>query len=205
MPFSRILCVFCCKTALSTLIPSVEKARLVVAENSATEELMKIPSEEDNVFSLDMRGIGESQSGAGPASGPASKEYGHIFGSEYFMDNSCRLMGESLAGGRIRDILAAITLLRDAGSREITLEGRGHAGLMIAYAAAMGPLPGIAKIELHDMPESFLREDRTLRSPVLLFGILKQFDLPQLYQAMRQFNPQAEIQIHWQRSAPGKA
>jgi len=178
--------------SLMTRIPSVEKARLVIAENSSAEELLKIPAEEDGVFSLDMRGIGESQSGAGPA----GKEYGNIFGSEYFLDNSGRLMGDSLAGDRIRDILAAMALIRDAGAREITLEGRGHAGMMIAYAAAMGQLRDVVKIELRDMPESFRTEDRTLRAPVFLFGMLKRFDLPQLYQAARYFNPQAAIRIH---------
>ena len=179
--------------SVKTLIPSVEKARLIVAENSAAEEILKFPAEEDGVFALDMRGIGASQSGAGPA----GKEYGNIFGPEYFLDNSGRLMGDSLAGGRVRDILAAMALIRDAGAREITLEGCGHAGMMIAYAAAIGQLPNVVRIELRDVPESFQMEDRTLRAPVFLFGMLKQFDLPQLYQAVRHFNSQAGNQIHY--------
>lgn len=178
--------------SMMTRIPSPEKARLLIAEHSSAEELTHFPAEENNVFSLDMRGIGESQSGAGPASG----EYGNIFGPEYFLDNSGRLMGELLAGGRVRDILAAVTLLRNTGCREITLEGRGHAGMMIAYAAAMGQLQGVVKIELQNMPESFRQEDPMQRAPIFLFGMLKQFDLPQLYQAVRHFNPQAAVRIH---------
>ena len=185
-----------CKT-LSVPVPSVEKARLIIAENASVKELDEIPAGEENVFSLDMRGIGQSQSGAGPVLG----EYTDIFGQEYFLDNSGRLMGDSLAGGRVRDILAALALLRDAGCREITLEGRGHAGLMIAYAAAMGTLPGVMGIDLRDMPESFIGENRELRSPVFLFGMMKLFDLPQLYQAVRHFNPQAAIQIDLQKTA----
>ena len=183
--------------ALTVLIPPVEKARLIVAEDSASEEVGKLSTEEDNVFSLDMRGIGESQSGAGPVSGG----YGDIFGREYFLDNSGRLMGDSLAGGRVRDILAAIALLRDAGCGEITLEGRGHAGMMIAYAAAMGPLQNVVEIKLSGLPESFIGENRELRSPVFLFGMMQLFDLPQLYQTVRHFNPQAAIQIDWQKKA----
>ena len=177
---------------LAVLIPSEEKARLIVAENSSAKELMDIPEEENNVFSLDMRGIGISQSGAGPA----SKAYDDIFGPEYFLDNSGRLMGDSLAGGRVRDILSAIALLRDAGCREIALEGNGHAGMMIAYAAAMGKLEGVTKIDLRDVPESFTQFIRTLRAPVFLFGMMKLFDLPELYQTLRSFNSQAEIRIN---------
>ena len=72
-----------------------------------------------------------------------------------------------------------------------------HAGMMIAYASAIGQLPNVVRIELRDVPESFQMEDRTLRAPVFLFGMLKRFDLPQLYQAARHFNPQAVIQIHY--------
>ena len=48
---------------------------------------------------------------------------------------------------------------------------------------------------LRDMPESFMKFIRTLRSPVFLFGMMKRFDLPQLYQAVRHFNSRAEIRI----------
>lgn len=175
--------------ALSVLIPSVDNAHLVIAENSSTEELTEHIADWDSVFFLDMRGIGESQSGAGPT----SSEYGHIFGPEYFLDNSGRLMGDLLAGGRIRDILSALALLHDAGCRGIILEGSGHAGLMIAYAAAMGQLPGVAKIRLRSVPESFMNDIRDLRSTVFLFGMMKFFDLPQLYQTVRHYHPETEI------------
>lgn len=180
--------------SVAALIPPLEKARLVIAENSSAKEMTEHSADDDNRFFLDMRGIGESQSGAGPA----SRAYDHIFGPEYFLDNSGRLMGDSLAGGRVRDILAAAALLREAGCREITLEGRGHSGMMIAYAAAMGQFQDVVKIELQDMPESFMLLCRTLRATVFLFGMMKLFDLPQLYQAIRHFNPQAEIRIHYQ-------
>ena len=175
--------------SLTVLVPSVEKARLVIAENSSAKELAELPADDFNTFFLDMRGIGESQSGAGPT----GREYDHIFGPEYFLDNSARLMGGSLAGGRIRDILAALALLRNAGCREITLEGRGHAGLMIAYAAAMGPLPGVARIRIGGVPESFMQDNRNLRSTVFVFGMLKLFDLPQLYRTVRHYHPETEI------------
>ena len=175
--------------SLATLIPTVENAHLVIAENSSAEELTEHSADWDGVFFLDMRGIGESQSGAGPA----SKKYDHIFGPEYFLDNSGRLMGDLLAGGRIRDILSALALLHDAGCKEITLEGRGHAGLMIAYAAAMGQLPGVAKIRLRSVPESFMADIRDLRSTVFLFGMMKLFDLPQLYQTVRHYHPETEL------------
>ena len=177
--------------SLAALIPSVEKACLVIAENSSAKELAELPADDCNTFFLDMRGIGESQSGAGPI----GKEYDHIFGQEYFLDNSGRLMGDLLAGGRIRDILSALALLRDAGSKEITLEGRGHAGLMIAYAAAMGKLSGVAKIRIRGVPESFIADLRDQRSTVFLFGMMKLFDLPQLYQTVRHFHPDTEIKF----------
>lgn len=172
--------------AVTTLIPAVENARLVIAENSSAEELSV---QDKDTFFLDMRGIGASRSGAGPVSG----SYTDIFGREYFLDNSGRLMDDLLAGGGIRDILSALALLCDAGCREMILAGCGHAGLMIAYAAAMGPLPGVVKIDISDVPESFTSDFRDLRSPVFLPGMMKHFDLPQLYRTLRHYHKDTSI------------
>ena len=39
---------------------------------------------------------------------------------------------------------------------------------------------------------------------MFLPGVMNLFDLPQLYQAVRQFNPQATVEIHWKGSAEEK-
>ncbi len=167
--------------ATSVLIPEGKKATLAVAENSAMEELAAKEGKEGRVFALDVRGIGMSESEAGNPWG----EYTAVFGREYFLDNSARLMGDSLMGGRVRDLLSAVALLRSCGYDEITLEGSGHAALTIAYACgSVGKIPGVTALILHDAPPTFTREDTSLRAPVFLAGMMKLFDLPQLYSVL---------------------
>ena len=90
-------------------------------------------------------------------------------------------------GGRVRDLLSAVALLRSRGYDEITLEGSGHAALTIAYACgAAGKIPGVSALLLHKAHPTFTQEDLSLRAPVFLTGMLKLFDLPQLYGALEE-------------------
>ena len=166
-----------------TLIPKGKKATLIAAESSAKEELAARAGQEGRFFALDVRGIGLSESEAGSQWG----EYTAVFGREYFLDNTARLMGDSLMGGRVRDLLSAIALLRSCGWDEITLEGSGHAALTIAYACgSVGKIPGVTGIVLHRAHPTFTREDLSLRAPVFLTGMMRLFDLPQLYSVLEQ-------------------
>ena len=161
-----------------SLIPEGRKATLAVAEESALQELRARVGADETVFALDMRGIGISESEIGISWG----EYHIEMGREYFLDNSGRLMGESLAGGRVRDLLSAVALLNSCGYDDITLAGSGHAALMIAYACgAMGKIPGVSRLTLKKLPATFTEPDLSLRSTVFLSGMLQHFDLPQLY------------------------
>jgi len=167
--------------ATFVLVPEGKKATLVVAENSAMEELAAREGQEGRFFALDVRGIGLSESEAGSPWG----EYTAAFGREYFLDNTARLMGDSLMGGRVRDLLSAAALLHSLGYDEITLEGSGHAALTIAYACgAVGKLPGVTALRLHKAHPTFTKEDISLRAPVFLTGMMKLFDLPQLYSVL---------------------
>ena len=167
--------------ATFVLVPEGKKATLVVAESSARDELAAKAGQEGRFFALDVRGIGISESEAGNPWG----EYTAVFGREYFLDNTARLMGESLMGGRVRDLLSAAALLHSLGYDEITLEGSGHAALMIAYACgAAGKIPGVAELVLHRAHPTFTQEDASLRAPVFLTGMMRLFDLPQLYSVL---------------------
>ena len=164
-----------------SLIPEGKKARLVIAEESAFQELESRAGEDERIFALDVRGIGISESELGAS----QWEYQAEMGREYFLDNSARLMGESLMGGRVRDLLSAVALLRSCGYEDILLEGAGHAALTIAYACgAMGKIPGVTELLLHNAPETFVKEDFSLRTTVFLAGMLQLFDLPQLYKVL---------------------
>ena len=179
-PAVAVICMFA--PATRVLFPEGKKALLVVAETAAREELAARTENEGCAFALDMRGIGFSESEAGNQWG----EYEAVFGREYFLDNTARLMDGSLAGGRVRDLLSALALLRSCGYDGITLEGSGHAALMIAYACgAMGKIPGVSKLILHKVPATFTKEDLSLRAPVFLPGMLRHFDLPQLYARLK--------------------
>ena len=98
------------------------------------------------------------------------------------VERSMALLGDSAAGGQMRDTLAAIAVIHAADSdrvarRPIELAGSGAAGLVAAYAALFSPL--VASVDLDDpapthmAPEApaFLNILRVADVPILL-GLL---------------------------------
>jgi len=88
------------------------------------------------------------------------------------------LLGDSVAGGQVRDTLAAVAVIRAADPagtppRPIELAGSGGAGLVAAYAAIFSPL--VATVDLDTPPPTHMASD----APAFL-NILRVADVPTL-------------------------
>jgi hypothetical protein len=162
------------------LVPRGTSGTLHCAHLSALEEL-KERADEENLFILDVRGVGESRSIAGRSS---RDDFFALIGRDSFIEGTAHLHGFSQLDGKVRDLLGAVMLLKEHGYEDLTLSGRGMGGLVAAYAAAAFKLP-VQKIVLEEVPASLkaLLEKRTFRLPnsVIPAGMLCHFDFPELY------------------------
>ena len=94
------------------------------------------------------------------------------------VERSMALLGDTVAGGQVRDTLAALAVIRAAdpdGSspRPIDVAGTGAAGLVAAYAAIFSPL--VATVALDHPPSTHMAPD----APAFL-NILRVADAPTL-------------------------
>lgn len=163
-------------------LPRGKRCTLYVSHLDAETELAAgLPEESGNevVFALDVRGVGKSA----PLTCDRVEDYFYMYGSDYFYDSAGQLLSHSFLGGKVRDLLGALALLRSAGYREITLAGRGLGALVALYAAGTG-LTGVRRIRLRNMPRSWreLIEAGIFLWPQshLIPGMLREFDLPEL-------------------------
>ena len=166
------------------LIPAGKRAVLHCAHLSGREELRQRVGE-DNLFVLDVRGVGESRSTVGRST---PDDFFAPVGRESFMEGTAELFGRPLAGSRVRDLLGALALLREVGYEELTLSGRGIGGVLAAFAASSQELP-VKKLLLTEVPASLkaliAQGAYRLPSSVLPRGMLKHFDFPDLYAFLR--------------------
>jgi pimeloyl-ACP methyl ester carboxylesterase len=106
---------------------------------------------------------------------------------DYFSHAFDDLLGISLAGRRVFDLLRTCDLLVQEGAKKIRLVGRGQGALLAAFAAALHP--AIKTAELHDSPTSFedwvAADDLSWPASLIPKGCLKTFDLPDFRQAFR--------------------
>ena len=109
-----------------------------------------MPTDEE-VYALDMRTIGALRPDG--TDQPAFKDYYAPYQAEYHYASLGFLTGETILGGKIKDILSALQLLKSFGVDRITLEAHGN-GCVPAWFAALCA-GNVDKLELHNAPESF--------------------------------------------------
>ncbi len=152
------------------------------------------------VFALDIRGIGEmTPSGC--------DQYSRDFFGDYLFDyhyNSLGiLMGRPYLGGKVRDILCALELLKAHGCADITLMANGMGAVPALLAAAVAQFPG--RVVLASAPSSWqsMAEKPYTKWPAscMLPGVLSYTDLPQI----RALLPQLEASFADEPEQPGKA
>ena len=150
------------------------------------EKLLK----KGDVLVFDPRAVGASKSRYLTRSG-----YSCMFGTEHKLNGTANMMGSSLLGMRIFDVLRAVELLKEVKSgRKIALAGYGLGVLYGVFAMALSDEIRDVYLE-NGLPsfESLVRNKNYDYHPVYdLFGILRHADIPMILEAFSQ-----EKQIQW--------
>ncbi len=129
-------------------------------------------------WTLDVRGLGEALFNR-------DDPYA-LYGHDYMATGHAILYGESLLGDRLRDVLAAVRLLRSEGAQTVRVVGRKQGAVLALLAAALDP--DIVSVASREAPESFhaLASAPYTFWPAVNFprGILAAFDLPEVRAAL---------------------
>ena len=164
-------------------LPAAERTELYIPHQDSKSELQKrVLQPGELLFGLDYRGVGESTP-AGCDQTP-TRDFFQLYQFDYHYDSLSQLLGESYLGGRVRDILAAIKLLRQAGNQNIILTAAGIGKIPALLVAFLSP--GKVKLALPEdsgsYAEQVLKECNDWPQSMHLKGILEITDLPEILQ-----------------------
>lgn len=130
---------------------------------------------------VDARGTGQS---APRTCG--SRDFFEPYGADFLHASTADMLGQSMLGLRVFDVLRCMDFLRCAGADRIDLVGKGIGSVVAALAALLHP--SRPRVTLLDHLPSFRM---LLQSPVMLWpmsslprGALAAFDLPEVYAAL---------------------
>jgi pimeloyl-ACP methyl ester carboxylesterase len=177
--------------ALTSRIPgSAKQAILYVSHRSADAELREeslvqelIATAPDAAFyACDVRGIGDSQPNT-----CGTNTFLDPYGSHYFYAAHSLMLDRPLLGQRTFDVLRVIQLLLASGHQEIHLAGRGWGALPAAFAALLSD--EVRQVTLKNALTAFgevvAADDYKWPYAIMLPTVLKQFDLPDCYAALK--------------------
>ena len=166
------------------------RAILYVSHHSADAELRGEPfirdaieaaDENTGLFALDVRGVGESLPGTTP-SAPLS-----YYGPDYFYTVYSNMLGRPYVGGKTHDILRVIDWLGKFGYNEVHLVAKGWGSIPATFAAVLSP--AVKQVTLKNSLSSYeeiaTTEHYRWPNSVFIPGVLKSFDLPDCYEALK--------------------
>ena len=161
-------------------IPASEKAVLYIPHLDAETEVEKIKTKADErLFTLDVRGIGELvPTGCDQWNRTFFLQYGY----DYHYTSLGYMFHRPYLGGKVRDILCALELLKERGVKNITLLAEGQGTVPALLAAVLSDIPVAVKLQRGpESWESMLRKEATLWPlSCMLPGILGITDFPEL-------------------------
>lgn len=150
-------------------------------DDSLLRETIEAAEESTGIFAVDVRGVGESLPGT-TTSAPLS-----YYGPDYFYTVYANMLGKPYIGGKTLDVLRVIDWLGAFGYNEVHLVAKGRGTIPATFAALLSPAvkevtlknslssyEDIATTELYGWPNS-----------IFIPGVLKTFDLPQCYEALK--------------------
>lgn len=173
------------ENALYFHFPEMESLTLYIPHLSAAEELCRC-SYDVPVLGVDMQGIGAALSRNCDLQNP--EDFFNPYGCDYHF-NSCEILfGSTMLARRTGEILGAIAYAEKCGVKEFHLHGRGQGCLPAVMAAVL--CDKVRSLKLIDAPESFdiMAREEICEWPhaVMLPGILKYTDLPDIYAALKE-------------------
>jgi len=170
-----------------------KRAILYISHQSSDAELRAEPlikelieAEPDSaVYTCDVRGIGESQPDT-----CNENSYLSVYGSDYFYAIHSIMLGKPYPSQRTRDILRVLQWLKSHGHDEVHLVARGWGTIPATFAAVLSDQ--VKQVTLKNALTSYsdIAESETYSWPLsaLVPNILKSFDLPDCYKALKRKN-----------------
>ncbi len=166
-------------------LPKVDSAILYISHLDARREVETGISEieiNDPLFALDVRGTGDST----PMTCNRGNDYFNPYQADYFYAAHSIMLDKTYLGGKVKDALAAINLLKANGTKDIKLVGRGMGAIIAAFASALSEK--VDTVTLINAPISYQQmiEDVMTYWPLSHMppGMLEVCDLPDIYQAL---------------------
>ncbi len=165
--------------------PEMESLTVYIPHLSAAEELCMYEYDTP-VLGVDMQGIGAALSRNCDLQHP--DDFFNPYGCDYHF-NSCEILfGSSMLNRRVGEIIGAIAYARSCGTGEFHIHGRGQGCIPAVIAAVL--CDDIRSLKLIDAPQSFdlMAREEISEWPhaVMLRGILKYTDLPDIYEALKE-------------------
>ena len=146
-------------------------------------EIRKFVSEKRSLAAVDPRGFGQSM-----AKTCGSKNFFEPYGADYLYAATGEMLNENYFGRRVFDILRVMDFFYSGGAGEIRLIGRGIGSTLAVFAAILHRLkPEVTIINYLPSFEVIINTP-VFEWPLSSFprGILKYFDLPDIYHALGQ-------------------
>jgi dienelactone hydrolase len=176
----------------------LKRAILYVSHHSADDELRNdatlkeliLAEPNSAVFACDVRGIGESKPNT------CGDNFLEPYGNDYFYAAHSNMLNYPYVGQKTFDVLRIIDWLKSYGHTEIHLIAKGWGGIPATFAGLLSE--SVKQITLKNALTSYtdIAENEEYNWPLstLLPGVLKEFDLPDCYNALvsknlRQIDP----------------
>ncbi|MBQ9337118.1 MAG: acetylxylan esterase [Lentisphaeria bacterium] len=182
----RVMCVLHRFAAMSYHLPESEKIRLYIPHQDSMAEIGTRKDEDADLYGLDIRGLGECMPTS--CNMPPAARFFNCYGFDFHYAALASMFGESLLGGRVKDILATVELLSQV-CPNIELEGHGVGGIAALIAAVLSDK--VRSIRLTNVPDSWeamivssLPEAETSPMSFMVPGIMEYLDLPDLRSAI---------------------
>jgi len=172
------------ETTRSPAVVLYDRGTEDLAERS--EEVASLAARRGTVFVFDPRGVGAVRNRHVPIPNWADDYYG-LYGTEFKFAYDALLLGTSLFGMRVYDVLRAVEFLRsETDAEEVALVGEGVGAYHALYAAVTDD--GIGTVDLRDLGPGF-REMATNREypydpRLTAFDVVGDCDVPHLLAAL---------------------
>ncbi|MEA2013108.1 MAG: acetylxylan esterase [Verrucomicrobiota bacterium] len=144
-------------------------------------EISKLTKGKIPLVAIDPRGIGQST-----ANNCGDSQFFHPYGADYMYAMIGDMSGKSYLGQRVFDIMRSLDFLYAEGAEDITLIGRGLNSISAAFAGLLHKRkPNVKLINYLESYQS-ITDSPLCKWPVSAMsrGILKHFDLPDVYKAL---------------------
>lgn len=153
-----------------------------------SEEVASLASKYGTVFVFDPRGVGAVRNRDILVPNWADDYYG-VYGTEFKLANDALLLGSSLLGMRVYDVLRAVTFLRsDTDTARVSFVGAGIGAYHALYAAAIAR--NVDRIDLRTLGPSFFKMATDREVPfhpqLTAFNMVGECDIPHLLAALDQ-------------------